>query len=168
MKTVIIYATKHGCSEKCAKWLAEKLSGTVDLHNLKMGDGVDLAQYDRVILGGSIYAGRMLKEVTAFCQNRLDQLKGKRLGLFTCGMNQKEADAQLKANYPEELLERAVVADCFGGEYNLKEMNFFEKTIVKMVARMEAKENYSEPPDLSRSFSAVSEEKMAQFAQKLS
>ena len=36
-----------------------------------------------------------------------------------------------------------------------------------MVARMEAKENNSEPPDLSRSFSTVSEEKMDRFAQKM-
>lgn len=168
MKTAIIYASKHGCSEKCAKRLAEKLEGTVDLINLKQNNAVDLAPYDRVILGGPIYAGRILKEMTAFCRDRLNQIKEKRLGLFICGMSEEQAEAQLKAAYPGELLDRAVTADCLGGEYNIKEMNFLEKAVVRMVARMEAKKNNIEPPDLSRGLSTVSEEKLDQFARKMS
>ncbi len=35
MSTLIAYATKHGCTEKCAKKVANKLPDAVELKNLK-------------------------------------------------------------------------------------------------------------------------------------
>jgi hypothetical protein len=42
MNTLIVYATKYGCTEKCAVILSEKLTGKVDLCNLKGVKDVDL------------------------------------------------------------------------------------------------------------------------------
>ncbi|NLY38245.1 MAG: hypothetical protein GX044_02975 [Firmicutes bacterium] len=65
METLIAYSTRYGCVEKCAKMLAEKLDGKVTLVNLlKMR--VDPAPYERVIVGGSIYIGKIQKEVRDF------------------------------------------------------------------------------------------------------
>jgi len=59
MNILIAYATKYGCTEKCAAVLSEKLTGKVDLCNLKGGRASDLTQYEKVIIGGSIYMGKI-------------------------------------------------------------------------------------------------------------
>jgi menaquinone-dependent protoporphyrinogen oxidase len=72
MSTLIIYASKHGSAEKCASELSKKLSGKVDLCNLKNGKMPELSQYTKVIIGGSIYVGKVQKEVSEFCLKNLD------------------------------------------------------------------------------------------------
>nr|WP_242847760.1 flavodoxin domain-containing protein [Fervidicella metallireducens] len=78
MKILIAYGTKYGCCEKCAKILSEKLNGTVDLFNLKKDENINLNEYDLVIVGGSIYAGKIRNEVMNFCRSNLDILKHKK------------------------------------------------------------------------------------------
>jgi menaquinone-dependent protoporphyrinogen oxidase len=77
MKTLIIYATRYGSAERCAKMLSEKLIGDVDLLNLKDRQNIDLSQYEKVIIGGSIYVGKIQKEVNEFCTKHLEELKQK-------------------------------------------------------------------------------------------
>ena len=64
MSTLIVYASKYGCTEKCVKLMSKKLNDKVDLINLKNINDIDLSKYDKVIIGGSIYIGRIQKEVT--------------------------------------------------------------------------------------------------------
>ena len=87
MNTLVVYASKHGSAEDCAKTVAGKLKGKVELVNLKEKIVKDVFVYDEVIIGGSIYAGRIQMEVTEFCSKNLDVLKSKNLGLFICCMN---------------------------------------------------------------------------------
>ncbi|MCR4436074.1 MAG: flavodoxin domain-containing protein [Clostridiales bacterium] len=136
MSILIAYATRHGCVKKCAESLAEKLQGKVELLNLGEKPSVELAPYDTVIIGGSIYAGNIQKEVKDFCAQNLEALKGKKLGLFICCMFEKDvAKKQLENAYPQELLDMAEAKDYFGGELILGNMGFLEKTVVKMVAK---------------------------------
>ena len=67
MKTIIIYSTKYGSVEKAAQKLKAHLQGEVDIKNVKMVS--DIANYDKVILAGSIYAGRIQKEMKTFLKN---------------------------------------------------------------------------------------------------
>ena len=143
MNTLIVYATKHGAAEKCSKILLEKLGGKVDLCNLKQIQEIDLSKYNKVIVGGSIYAGRIQKEVTQFCVNHLNTLKDKKVGLFICCMNKNSGEVQLNSAFPQELLSIAVAKENFGGEFKFKEMNFFERLITKMVSKSLAKEDSS-------------------------
>ena len=136
MKTLIVYATKHGCTEKCAEELSGLLEGEVNLCNLKKEPFVDISQYDVVIIGGSIYAGRIQNEVRNFCEDKMNFLDNKRIGLFICCLFEGEkAETQILSSFPKELLEKAISKQCFGGEFNLSGMNFFEKIIVRMVTK---------------------------------
>ena len=36
MNTLLVYSSKYGCTEKCAKTLSKELKDKVDLINLKM------------------------------------------------------------------------------------------------------------------------------------
>jgi len=55
MKTVIIYTSKYGSTEKYANWLAEALK--CPAKKLKSVTAQELAVYDTIIYGGGLYAG---------------------------------------------------------------------------------------------------------------
>lgn len=138
MRTLILYATKYGCVQKCAKTLAEKLQGDVDLRNLKDKQPPDLGIYDHVLVGGSIYMGKVQKEVSEFCSKHFPQLKDKKLGLFICCMREGgEAERQLKDSFPEDLYNMALAKDHFGGEFIFKKMKPLDRLIVKKVVKVD-------------------------------
>jgi menaquinone-dependent protoporphyrinogen oxidase len=137
MRTLIVYATQHGCTQKISKQMKDYLGGDVTLVNLKKGSLPSLKIYDRVIIGGSIHAGQIQKKVKEFCNYHLAELQQKELGLFICCMEEGEtAQKQLQNAYPEELFLNAKVSAVFGGAFDFGRMNFFEKMIVKKVSRV--------------------------------
>lgn len=137
MDTLIVYATKYGCTEKCAQMLSKELNGQTDLINLKKVKDVDIAKYEKVIIGGSIYMGKIHKEVTEFCTKHLEQLKERRIGLFICGMQKEETiQTEMNQNFNAELFEMAEAKEWFGGEFVFGKMNFFEKFIVRKVSKV--------------------------------
>lgn len=156
MKTIIIYATKHGFTKKCCEKLSEKLNGQVELYNLKENKTVELVQYDKVIIGGSVYVGQIQKEVKEFCLKHIDELKKKKLGLFICGMVEEDKAAEELNNFfSEELINSAVVKGNFGGEFIFSKMNFFERFIIKKIAKT------------SKDISNFKEENVNKFAEKI-
>lgn len=136
MNTLIVYAGKYGFTEKCAGMLKSELQAPTDLVNLRKVKSVDLSRYDCVIIGGSVYIGRIRKEVTEFCAKNMNQLAGKKIGLFICGMaDGEDADKELHTNFPPELQKIAAAMEDFGGEFNFDRMNFFDRTIVKKIVK---------------------------------
>jgi menaquinone-dependent protoporphyrinogen oxidase len=133
MATLIAYATKHGCTEKCAKELQKQL-GQGELWNLKNGEP-DLSKYDTVILGASVYAGMPRKPIKAFAQKYGAELTKKKLGLFLCCMaDGEQAKKQMEAAYPPELRSAARAQGVLGGGFILSDIGGFEKFIVKKVS----------------------------------
>lgn len=137
MKILVAYATKYGCTEKCAHILSEKLNGEVDLYNLKDKKSIDLSKYEKVIVGGSIYLGKIQKEVTEFCEANFNRLLEKKTGLFICCMREAEfAKTQLLDSFANELTDAAIVKETFGGEFIFSKMSFMDKLITKKVAKV--------------------------------
>ncbi len=135
MKTIIIYATSHGCTEKAVKELSEKLTGEVITIDLRKDSHPQLIGFDRIIIGGSIHAGQIQKRIKDFCTANMDVLKTTEIGLFICCMYEaKIAREQIKNAFPEELHQLAKTEAIFGGEYNFDKMNFIEKMLVKKIA----------------------------------
>lgn len=137
MKTLIIYGTKHGFAEKCAELLKGKLQGEVTVVNVSKGNVPDISLFDNIIVGGSIYMGQIQKEVKSFCSKNLNLLKDKRVGIFICGMNSKDFDEQLNNSFPELLLANAIAKEHFGGEVIFRNINFFERFIMKKVGKID-------------------------------
>lgn len=136
MNTLIVFASKYGCTEKCTELLSKELKDNSDIINLKNSKDIDISKYDKVIIGGSIYIGKIQKEVTEFCSKNLEKLKEKKIGLFICGMQEGDLiNTEIVQNFPQELIEMAVVKKHFGGEFNFDKMNFFEKLIVKVISK---------------------------------
>jgi menaquinone-dependent protoporphyrinogen oxidase len=168
MNTLIIYRSKHGTTGKCAAILSEKLAGAVDVHDLKLAVAPGLTKYDRVVIGGSIYAGRIQKEISEFCAQNLNLLMDKKLGLFICCMVPNNAEMQLNNSFPQELLSNAIAKESFGGEMRLSDMNFAEKIITKIVSKVVSKNNPNLPAtNMKNDISMISMENIDKFAQQL-
>ncbi len=147
MKTVIIYTTRYGCTEKAAGMLKNKLEGEVDLVNLTGQIESNLDGYDRVILGGSIYIGQIQKQIKEYANRHLEQLQHKKIGLFICaGRPEPELlEKELNDAFPRPLLDQALARGFFGYEYDFAKLKLFDKMIVrKVVGLKESKFQISE------------------------
>lgn len=154
MKTVIIYASKHGCTEKCSNLLKDKLHGEVKIVDIKKESIPEITLFDNIIIGGSIYMGRIQKEVNSFCLKNISELKKKKLGFFICCMSKNEiAEKQIQTSFPEELLTDAVATQYFGGEFIFKKMNVLERFIIKKISKT------------NKDTSTLSKENISKFAQ---
>jgi menaquinone-dependent protoporphyrinogen oxidase len=136
---MIAYASKHGFTKQCVEALAAQLSESPDVVDLNHSRP-NLSKYDKVIVGGSIYAGGIRKPVAQFVNNNLEDLKNKKLGLFICGAaHDDDAQKEIVDSFPVALREVALVMDTFGGEFRWDKMNFFERAIIK---KINAKEQF--------------------------
>ena len=139
MKTAIIYASKHGTTEKVAVSIAEKLMKTneVELFSLKKNTNPDINGFGMVILGSPIYAGQASAKLKTFCTKNEQILLQKKTGLFVCGMepNQAKREKELEGAYPEVLWKNAAATGFLGGAFIFERMNFFERLIIKKIAK---------------------------------
>ncbi|MFA7401601.1 MAG: flavodoxin [Bacteroidales bacterium] len=140
MKTAIIFSSKHGTTEKVAGILAENLGKeNISLINLKKDKNPDLNAYDSVILGTAIYAGNPIKNIKSFALKNESNLKNKKVGLFICGMDpgKEKQEEQMKASFPDSLMQQAKTKHYLGGEFIFEDMNFFERFIIKKISKAE-------------------------------
>ncbi len=76
-KYLIAYASRYGTVERAMAIIRDSL-GEATTCNLKKQSCPDLNNFDWIIIGGSIYAGRIQKEVKKFCQKNLSLLRQKK------------------------------------------------------------------------------------------
>lgn len=135
MNTAIIYASSHGTTAKVSHQIAEKMGlDKTRLFNLKEEANIDLSEFDRVIIGGSIHAGQIQGRVKKFCNQNMITLLQKQLGLFICGMNEAEFETEFINAFPELLRKHATSSKVMGGEFLFDKMNFFQRVIVRKIS----------------------------------
>lgn len=156
MSVLIVYATQHGCTEKCAVKIKKALSDSVDLINIKKRSIPNLSKYDTIIIGGSIHAGKIQGAIRGFASRNIKVLQNKKLGLFLCCMEKGEtAIKQFNEAFPEPLRQHAIATGLFGGEFNLDKMGFAGKFFMKKIGHVD------------KSISTISEEEIQNFIKKL-
>lgn len=131
MKTIICYATKTGTTRKAAEMLKEQLSDVTVCDLAK--DKVDLAEYDCIIIGGSIRMGQIHKEAKKFIVENKDVLMEKKCAFFICNGFPEQVETFMMQNIDQELLSHAICAASFGGEMNLENLKGMDKFIAKAV-----------------------------------
>jgi menaquinone-dependent protoporphyrinogen oxidase len=142
MSILIAYATQYGCTAKCANMLSENLKGddssiSVSVVDLGSKQKIALNDYDTVIIGGPITAGKINTKVKKFCAGNLSELVKKKIGLFICGAAVEEAQKELSDNFPQGLLDVAVVKGYFGYEFSLEKMNFAMRALIKKISKID-------------------------------
>lgn len=136
MHTLIAYSTKHGATKVCAESIAKCLPGTSDLKDLDASLEVDLAPYDAVIIGTSVYMSKPRKPAKQFAKRNEAALLEKKLGLFLCCIQDidKNVREQFSVAYPKALLDHAVAMEQLGGVVDFTKLKSFDKMIMNMVA----------------------------------
>ncbi len=138
MKTLIAYSTTLGCTEQCASKLKDDLGNDVEMVRISRRRRYNLQDYETIIVGGSIHAGMIQRSVHKFCENYLDILLQKQVGLFVCCMDPDADEQELIAKaFPEQLVKHALASGFFGGELNIKKMNLLQKIMTRKAARLQ-------------------------------
>jgi menaquinone-dependent protoporphyrinogen oxidase len=136
MKTLIIYMSNHGTTEK----VAEKISNLMGynrctLVNLRESNVPSLVDFDKVIIGGSVHMGRVQTKITTWCRDNLNMLLAKKVGLFICCMDREHEEEEFERSFPPALIDHAHAKGIFGGELLYDKMNFIEKLVVKGITK---------------------------------
>ena len=91
METLIIYLSKHGTAQKASRLIQKFLSpdNNVTTINLSHDNVPELSNYDRIIIGTSVYVGKGRRSFAKFCTNEyINLFAHKDLGLFLCGLEE--------------------------------------------------------------------------------
>lgn len=145
MNTLVLYATQYGYTADCAAKLKTELAGDVTLVELGKQSAPDLGGFDAVIVGGSIYMGRVQAQIAAFCAAHEGELLQKTLGLFLCCGIPQNLKESLAASFPAGLIEKAKAVGCFGGELRTARMKPMHKLVASMMQKAGGKSGI-EPP----------------------
>ena len=157
MSSLILFASRHGSVANAALILAGIIDSEVLVAQFGMDEIPDISRFDSVMIGGSIYIGKVQKEVKAFCESNIDELNGKNLGIFICAgeENPEKRETTLKGNFPSLLLDSANAKGWFGREVHIEDMGFLEKLALRFAK------------GTRRSYSDLREENIKEFALKM-
>ena len=134
MKTLILYATKHGATRKIAERISGYIEGAV-LHDLKNSGIPAISEFDCVIIGSSVYAGAIRREAKAFISKNAGDLKDKKTGLFLSGMSRSGEDKLFEGNFPADLLKTVCVTSLLGGVFDPEKAGKMERFIMKIATK---------------------------------
>jgi len=145
MKTLIAYGTKYGTTRKAAEEISKRIPGEVDLVDLKKDNEPDVCTYDVILIGASVYGGNIQSEVRSFFDKHRHNLIVRPYGLFIAAGNNLEVERNYRVYVGKTIYDHAKIREYIGYSYDFSKMNFFEKTIIKKVAKVtENTENIEE------------------------
>lgn len=133
-KTVVIYKSKHGSTERYARWIGEELDCAViaaDDFSKK-----DFANYENIIFGGCVQAGGIMG--FDLIKKNMGRLADKKLVIFAVGLNvmQKETRMQLREiNFSKRKVAHLTCYYC-PGAYKPEEIRGIDAGIMKMMISM--------------------------------
>lgn len=154
MKTLILYAGKHGATFTIAQRLADRMPGSL-VCNLKDGAIPSLADFDCIVVGCALYAGMISKEAKAFLAQNEGALCQKKVGLFLSGLDPSREKECLEGNFSKNLLNAATAKAFLGGIFDPKKAGVMGRLIIKMITKQSA---YVDN---------ISDDKIEQFAEAL-
>ncbi len=141
MKTVIIYNSQTGFTERYARWIAEATGA--DCFELSSAKKKDLTAYEAIIFGGWACAGNISK--IGWFKNNIEKWSGKKLIAFCVGGSPREnPDVDNFLKTAEEDLKPAKVFYCQGG-FNYEKMSAVSRAMMKIFLQtLKAKKNKTE------------------------
>jgi len=137
MKILIVYGSKTGTTEKCAKKIKEAiLSEDVDVIDVSKANLLELPQYDAVIIGTPLYMGHIHRRIKRFLEKNSGLLMSKELHFFICGLALgDEGIALFKKQIANDLFNHAKQVKQLGGEAHLERLNLFYRFIMKKIIK---------------------------------
>jgi menaquinone-dependent protoporphyrinogen oxidase len=145
MASILVpYGTGEGQTAKVADRIADELESLghdVRTANVAEADtDLDLGEYDAVLVGASIHAGRHQKAVRKWVGANRDALARKPTGFFQVSLSSADAAGAAEAvGYVDEFVEATGWhpdrVGLFGGALRFSEYGFLMRAMMKFVAR---------------------------------
>lgn len=135
MRCLILYTTKYGATRKCAESIARHVSEEVVMDTIDTFDSTALKEYDHIILGAPIYAGKPPIMFIDFCKQHQASFLKKPLSLFICGLVREphKQAKELEAAFSAQLRNHAVQTCFLGGALTYSQLSAPEKILMKML-----------------------------------
>ncbi len=156
MKVLIAYRSRYGATESCARDLAARISWETTLRDLRAPGHLSPSDFDVVLIGGSIYGGKIQREIPAFCDREQKLLLGRRVGVFICCFYTGErAMAELEEAFPPWLLAHTFSREILGGRLALNRLSLPDRLLVRSLAHPARDISTIRPDAIQRLASAV-------------
>lgn len=158
MHVLVAAASRHGSSVELAHAIAQQLTAgalTVDVRPPE--DVVDVADYDAVVLGSAVYAGRWLASAKGLVERCGEGLRARPVWLFSSG---PLGDPLEPTEDPVDAAEMVAATGArdhrvFAGKLDKQALNLAEKAIVAVVRAPEG--DYRDWPAVRAWASAIAE-----------
>ena len=93
--------------------------------------------YERIVCVGSIYAGRLAKQLLACIRANTKELAGKSVGMLLCGMSDAAPEKIITENLGEACYRQLAFSVNIGGRLDFQKLGFLERKIIRMVNKQE-------------------------------
>jgi len=134
MKSLVVYDSRHGFTERCMNLLAEAASSPLELWSLAARKNTPKwDDYDAVALGGPVYFGHWSTRLTTFAARHADTISRRpRIAAFVTSLSPRAAalryfSAGIPASFKGKLGKVAV----FGGGVTWDELSWWERAYLK-------------------------------------
>lgn len=134
MKILIAYASKSGTSRDAAEMLFHFLLESHEVYLADLDDvQPDVGDFDYVVLGGSIRAGKAHKALRRYLADHTKALCAVPHTLFLCCAFADQFENYAESTFSAELLESADDVVYFGGELNVSKQRGFDKLLARIM-----------------------------------
>jgi menaquinone-dependent protoporphyrinogen IX oxidase len=137
-KALVLYSSKYGSTKKYADWIKEEING--DSFEVDKIDVKRLPDYDVIILGGGLYAGK-IKGIKLLVDN-YEKIKGRKIIIFICGLSdfnkvehKNNVSKQLQKAIPTYIFENIEIF-YLRGSIDYKKLNIIHKLMMGLMKKM--------------------------------
>jgi menaquinone-dependent protoporphyrinogen oxidase len=159
MRVLVSTASKHGSTADIGRAIADAMSGDeIEVRISAPEEVAGLDDYDAVILGSAVYAGRWMKTMRELTDRLGDELAARPVWLFSSG---PIGDPPMPEEDPVDvasILEKTNARDhyLFAGKLDRKTLSFGERAIVGALKAPEG--DFRDWDDIRRRALAIAEE----------
>lgn len=162
MKTVILYASRHGATKIYAEYLANEIGAPC-----YSVDEVKVSQLDaeHVILGSAIYMGHL--RIADWLLDYWQHIRNKQLALFTVSATDpedEELDRMIAKSLPPHFLKKMEVFK-MPGRIDKSNLHWWERLVVNLVTRFEKDPVKKE--EFAKGIDKIQKEKMKELKEWL-
>ena len=127
-KTLLIYESKYGTTEKIVKYLQMVLGPA---KYCRTDEFKDLYKdFDFIVIGSPVYSGKLEPQIYQFVENNLDWLKEKPVALFCTCLNPSDGDENL--NDLAKTIGKVVDKNVLGGVLKQSSLNEEDKKALQL------------------------------------
>ena len=135
MKAIVIYQGKYGATKQYALWLGHELG--LPVRNAKSINSGQLDNYDTLLVGTSVYIGRL--QVKKWFETNLEFLRDKKIFLFQVAATPPEETGKRMA-YNNSGIPAELISNCkcyfLPGRMIMKDLSWKDRFLLRIGARM--------------------------------